>query len=300
MRTARRTYEGAYHHAMNRGYEKRPIFLDKDDRDRFVSLLEKACQASRIVLLAYCVMDNHYHILLQNLSGRMPLFFKILNGEYAVMFRKKYGGKGYVFEDRYKTMLIQDEAYLMICLAYTLNNPVKAGLCRDFTEYPWSSSQAYFSMKVETAVKGALFEDWFGDRAELDRYIRGTWVDELPVTKSELGLIIGGEQFFEKASGLCERRAGRECPERRREDDFYFEPEAKVIQEFENKHQQKFDDIPVHTHVGKRLRGELLVALKERAGLSYREIAQMDLFSDIQAHSLGTLYRRYKTRQGTK
>ena len=76
-------------------------------------------------------------MVLENSSGRMSDFFKQLNGQIASEYRKQVGGKGYVFQDRFKSTLIQNEAYLMLVIAYTLNNPVRARLVENFMDYQW-------------------------------------------------------------------------------------------------------------------------------------------------------------------
>lgn len=104
MRLPRRTYDGAFHHAMNRGYEGRPIFRSAADKKFFLALLERIQPLTKIRILAYCVLDNHYHLVIQNAFGRMSDFFKQLNGQYAVYYRKRHGGRGYVFQDRLVTL----------------------------------------------------------------------------------------------------------------------------------------------------------------------------------------------------
>jgi hypothetical protein len=285
---------------MSRGHDGRPIIAAREDKTVFIGLLEKARKLTRIRLMAYCVLDNHYHLLIQNVSGRMGEFFKHLNGEYAVYHRRTHGGRGYVFQDRYRSMLIQDDAYLMVALAYILNNPVRAGLCRRFSDYPWSSAGDYFNAEGGGIPDRLFIEELFGTRDRFVDFVGKNPVDELPVIKSELGLIIGGEDFIPSAVDLSERRSGRECCERRRDDDFCFEPPDKVIREFEGKQRIRMDNIPIHTHAGKRLRAELLVALKDRAGLHYREIARMDLFGDMRCASLGSVYKRCKAGQARR
>jgi len=281
---------------MNRGHEGRIIFIDEADKDLFVELINKARNLTHTSVMAYCILDNHYHLLIQNISERMPDFFKLINGEYAVHFRKKYGGKGYVFQDRYQTKLIQDESYMMVCLAYILNNPVKAGLCRDFLSYRWSSALAYFTNTESEHMDCSFFEELFENRQSLYVFIETNPIDELPQVKTELGWIIGGDFFISTAKENAERRGGQESFERRRNEDQHFEPVEKVIFEFEKKHGFKIDNIPIQTHQGKRLRGELLVHLKDRAGLYYREIAQMDIFGDLKRNSLGSIYKLYKKK----
>ncbi len=277
---------------MNRGIEGRPILQLKSDKVLFLELLEKFQKLMKIRILAYCLMDNHYHLVLQNESGRMSDFFKQLNGQYAINYRKLHGGRGYLFQDRYKTMLIQDDAYLMLAIAYVLNNPVRKKLVSSFAEYPWSSASQYFHGKPATMVDCDYVEDLFGTEDELVRLINNLKTDELPMVRSNLGLIVGGKDFIPKALKLVERRAGAESVERRRRKDMHFEPQEKVLAEFERIKKVKLTEIDVKTYHGKRLRSELLVLLREMSGMTYREIAKIDLFSDLELNSLGGLYRQ--------
>jgi REP element-mobilizing transposase RayT len=292
MRLPRRTYEGAFHHGMNRGYEGRPIFGAEPDKVFFLGLLKKVQTLTKIRILAYCVMDNHYHLVLQNDSGKMSEFFKQLNGQYAIYYRKRHGGRGYVFQDRYNSMLIQDDAYLMIAIAYVLNNPVAAKMANSFSVYPWSSGSFYFNKGKCASVDCGYVEELFGTKDELQRFVMETDLDELPTVRSDLGQIIGGEEFISLAMTMAERRTGKESVERRRVHDKYSEPLEKVFQEFEREHRIKIAELNVQTYAGKKIRAELLVHIKERVGMTYREIAKLDLFADLELSSLGCIYRR--------
>jgi len=292
MRLPRRTYDGAFHHGMNRGYEGRPIFRADLDKVFFLALLKKVQALTKIRILAYCIMDNHYHLVLQNESGKMSEFFKQLNGQYAIYYRKRHGGRGYVFQDRYNSMLIQDDAYLLIAISYVLNNPVAAKMAKTFADYPWSSGSFYFNKEKCETVDCQYIEELFGTKDELQRFVMETDLDELPTVRSDLGQIIGGEEFIPLATAMAERRSGKESVERRRGQDKYFEPLEKVIQEFERKYQIKIEGLNVQSYSGKKLRAELLVHLKERTGMTYRGIAQLDLFADLELSSLGCIYRR--------
>jgi REP element-mobilizing transposase RayT len=292
MRLPRRTYDGAFHHGMNRGYEGRPIFRFEEDKRAFLELLEKVQALSRVRVLAYCVMDTHYHMVLQNDSGRMPDFFKQLNGRYARHYRKRHGGRGYVFQDRYKSMLIQDDAYLMVAIGYVLQNPVSAGLVRSYSDYPWSSGRFYYGREECAGVDRGYVEDLFGSQAQMRRFMAGTGLDALPTVRSALGPVIGGEGAVSWIEALAERRSGRESLERRRSRDRYFEPVGKVFQEFEKRYGVRIEELDLRTYPGKRLRAEFLAWLRERAGLTYREIARLDPFSNLDLNSLGGLYRQ--------
>lgn len=296
MRRARVTYKGAFHHAMNRGYDGKEIFFNSKEKELFIELLGKNAKDLQVRILAYCLMDNHYHLIIENSSGLMPDFFKQLNGQFGTIFRKRNGGRGYVFQDRYKSMLIQDDSYLLLSVAYVLNNPVRAGLVEDFLAYEWSSASLYFSKESSDVVDSPFVEEMFGHSANLKNLINNVDLEDLPTVKTRIGTIIGGEEFTFKAMDKFDRRSGNESMESKRFDDKYFEPVQKVFYEFENMHGIEIDKIDIDTYVGKRLRGELLVYLKEMAGLRYREIIKLPLFEDVQMNSLGRIYKNAKLR----
>ena len=248
-------------------------------------------------ILSYCVMDNHYHLIIQNGSGRMADFFKQLNGQYGSHYRQGHGGRGYVFQDRYKSCLIQDDAYLMLCLAYVLNNPVKAGICKTYEDYSWSSAMPYFSAAPPEWLDTKFIEELFGDAETLKHFVDAQAdLDELPLVKTPMGRIIGGEGFVPIALECSDRRRDGRSMKRKRTLDYEFDPVEKVFQEFERKHKIRLDELDTRTYRGKRLRVELLVYLRERAGLRYRELAELDLFSDLSINSLGVMYHRARKK----
>jgi REP element-mobilizing transposase RayT len=295
MQRVRLTYEGALHHAMSRGHDGKKIFSDSRLKETFIDLLGETSRKLRIKIIAYCVMDNHYHLVLENSSGRFSEFFKQLNGCYGSYYRKSKGGKGYVFQSRFKSEIIQDESYLVAVIAYVLMNPVKAGLIENFMEYPWSSSASYYQGESVIADRDYV-RGLFGSRRNFISQVQGLGYIDLPILKTDIGEMIGGEDFWESALAKFDRRSGEESPKRKRWDDRYFDPLAKIIQEFERMKGVQIEEIETGSYPGKRLRGELLVYLKENGGLTYREIAEISLFSDVQLPSLGKMYRDARLR----
>jgi REP element-mobilizing transposase RayT len=281
---------------MNRGYDGKAIFSGSIEKQIFIELLEKCASDLRIRLLAYCIMDSHYHLILENSSGHMSDFFKKLNGQYGSFYRKKNGGRGYVFQDRYKSMLIQDDSYLMVSISYVLNNPVKAGLCDNFMDYKWSSSSLYFSGRKSRIVDTDFVEEIYERKENLINLVPGMYCDELPTIKTRVGRIIGGHEFSIKALKKFDRRSGKESLKNKRINDKYFEPVEKIFQEFEKKYGMKIEEIDTAKYLGKRLRGELLVYLKDRAGLKYSEICDFPLFENLRMNSLGKLFQSAKLR----
>jgi len=292
MRRARLTYQGAFHHCMNRGHGGEMIFSGEKYKRLFLETLEKWSQRLKIRILAYCLMDNHYHLVIENSSGRMADFFKQINGEYGTVYRRLNGGKGYVFQGRYQSTVIQDEGYLLMVIAYVLANPVRSGLVADFEEYSWSSFGLYFQADPPDWLDCQLVESLYGTRRELVRHVRAWQIDKksLPVMNTELGRVIATEEGLPVMRERFDRRSGRESVERKRGDDFGFEPIAKIFQEFSGKYDLDTEKLDYSTHRGKRYRWELLVYLKERGGLKYRELAMMPEFSDVKMSSLGKMY----------
>jgi REP element-mobilizing transposase RayT len=300
MRFPRLSYPGAFHHATNRGINGENILASDGDKRFFLELLARKSKTSGIRVFAYCLMDNHYHLVVENSSGRLSQFFKQLNGHYGLYYRQKTGSQGYVFQGRYFSSLIQDDSYLTLVIKYVLLNPVKAGSTPSALAYPWSSAGSYFSKKECDWLATDFVEGLFGSRLGLDNALSGSSADPLPVIKTRFGPVVGSEDFPEKAAAKFERRRTQTDEKRKRSDEKYFEPAEKVIQEFEKKHKLRIDKIDHSMHSGKRLRGELLVWLHDLAGLKYSEIIELPFFFDLKFHSLGHIYKNAKRREGEK
>lgn len=130
MRRSRVTYKGAWHHVMNRALNDESILAGYGDKKHFLKLLADSATTKRIRVLAFCLMRNHYHLIVQNTSGRLSDFMRQLNGDYGLYYRHKYGGRGYVFQDRCKSTLIQNDTYLRMAFLYVLLNPVRVRLTK--------------------------------------------------------------------------------------------------------------------------------------------------------------------------
>lgn len=300
MRFPRQTFPGAFHHATNRGIGGEKIFAGDENKKYFLELLGRKAKLNGISIFSYCLMDNHYHLVLKNRSGRLSEFFKQLNGHYGQYFRKRTGSQGYVFQSRFYSSLVQDESYLVLAIKYVLFNPKKAGLAESALSYPWSSAGQYFAKKSFDWLDADFVEGLFGSRQGFLNALNDSSAAVLPIVKTRLGPVVGGEDFIEKAEAKFDRRKTMGDEKRKRIDDRFLEPAGKVIQEFERKHKLKVEDIDRSTHVGKRLRGKLLLWLHELAGMTYAEIAELPLFLDLKFHSLGHLYKLTKRREDEK
>jgi REP element-mobilizing transposase RayT len=296
MRRARLLYSGSYHHVMNRGLVGSNIFQGDKLKSYFLNFLSKKSKKLKIRLLAYCIMDNHYHLILQNSSGKLSGFMKQLNGHYGIIYRKNKGERGYVFQGRYKSTLIQEGPYLRMSIVYVLLNPVRAGLVENPYDYKWSSIEEYFIDNKKSIVDKVFIEDIFQSKTTFDELL-GEWSgNDLPVKRTRFGPIIGGEDFKEEAIKRYDRRKSRGASKRTRKEDYILSPADAVIREFENNKGLKLKGIDVNTLKGKRLRSELLVLLKDKTGLTYKEIIEYPIFHSLKYSSLGHLYQRAKSR----
>jgi len=283
---------------MNRALNDESILAGYGDKKYFLKLLADGVMTKRIRVLAFCLMRNHYHLIVQNTSGRLSEFMRQLNGNYGLYYRRKYGGRGYVFQDRYKSTLIQNDTYLKMAFLYVLLNPVRARLVKNPFDYKWSSIGAYFSRISEHWVDGEYAESLFYDLQELRSQLWGWMGQELPVRKSRFGVLLGDKDFADVVEQRFNRRRTDGISVRRRNGDYSFESREKVIARFEKIEGIRIDSIDPSTRLARRFRGKLLVLLRDRAGLKYREIMELPLFKSLRYSSLGKIYKRTKENRG--
>jgi putative transposase len=138
-RPLRIEYPGAVYHITTRGNEKKPVYKDDQDRDNFLSTLHQVSKRYHWICHAYCLMDNHFHLLIETQEGNLSLGMRQLNGVYTQKFNKWHGRVGHLFQGRYKAILIQKDSHLLEVCRYVVLNPVRARLVEDPGEWRWSS-----------------------------------------------------------------------------------------------------------------------------------------------------------------
>jgi REP element-mobilizing transposase RayT len=147
-RPLRIEYTGAWYHVMNRGGRYVSIFEDKKDYSQFLDILKDTIETFHIKIAAFCLMQNHYHLLIQTPEPNISRSMRHINGVYTQRFNKLHGYDGALFRGRYKSILVDEDSYLLQVMRYIHRNPVTAGLT-DKLEYPWSSHKAYLSNAKE-------------------------------------------------------------------------------------------------------------------------------------------------------
>ena len=146
-RRARIDVANNYYHIIARGQRKNPLFFSPKDKEYFILLLLSILQEFDILLIAYCLMTNHFHLLIYRRMDSLGIIMKKLDTQYALYFNKKYDLVGHVFQGRYKSFIVLDEKYLLYLVKYIHNNPVKAQIVKDATEYKFSSAGFYEGTK---------------------------------------------------------------------------------------------------------------------------------------------------------
>lgn len=140
-RLARCKLPDGIYHVTSRGVARRDIFLDLDDRRVFLWLFGWIADAAAWECHAICLMTNHYHLVVEATRADLSRGMHRLNGRYAESFNAKYDRSGHLFGDRFATRVISDDEHLAAACRYVLQHPVRAGLCRRASDWPWSASR---------------------------------------------------------------------------------------------------------------------------------------------------------------
>jgi putative transposase len=141
-RGPREESEGAIWHVFARGNRQQETFVDDDDRALYLKLLGRTVTWQRWLCLAYCLMDNHVHLLLETPQANLGSGVQRLHGRYAQAFNKRHGRSGHLFQGRYGSVRVESDEQLWVTARYIAMNPVEAGLCGEPEAWVWSSHAA--------------------------------------------------------------------------------------------------------------------------------------------------------------
>jgi REP-associated tyrosine transposase len=141
-RPLRAQVPGGIYHLISVGVRKSPVFTDTHDRERFLGLLDLTLDTYRWELHTYCLMTNHFHLLVTTPEPNVSAGMQYLNGCYAQWFDWRHGFEGHVFERRFWSALVTSDRHLVETARYIVLNPVRAGLCASAADWPWSSYRA--------------------------------------------------------------------------------------------------------------------------------------------------------------
>ena len=163
-RTARIKSPTKLYHVTARGSNKQILFNEQADFKVFMEILKKNMIECGFELYAYCLMDNHYHLVIRDNKDQIDVIFKKINTAYAYYFNTKYERTGHLFQDRFFSEPLVTANQLVNTIRYIHRNPVKAGICSDISDYRYSSYNDYLRSDGGSIRQGAL-EELFGDAA---------------------------------------------------------------------------------------------------------------------------------------
>jgi REP element-mobilizing transposase RayT len=156
-RPLRIEYPGAVYHITSRGNDKMTVFKDDTDRETFLSTLAHVNKRYYWLCHAYCLMDNHYHLLVETPDGNLSLGMRQLNGVFTQARNKRYNKTGHLFQGRYKAILIQKDSHLLEVCRYGALNPIRARIVERLEDWKWSS---YRATTGEEQPHACLSRDW--------------------------------------------------------------------------------------------------------------------------------------------
>ena len=187
-RPLRIEFPGALYHVTSRGNRREDIFADDTDRARFLAVVAQGLQRFDALLMAYCLMSNHYHFVVHTRQGNLSVLMRHINGCFTQAFNRRHGKVGHLFQGRFKAILVDREAYLLEVCRYVDLNPVRARMVAGPGDWPWSSYRAHVGQAVSAV--------WL-DSAGLQGYLLGrdvaTAADRAEAQQAYAELVAAGQ-----------------------------------------------------------------------------------------------------------
>jgi len=222
-RPLRIEFPGALYHITARGNARQDIFLDEEDRQQFLGVLARVVSRFHLLLHAYCLMDNHFHLVVETPEANLSRAMRQLNGVYTQAFNRRHQRVGHVLQGRFKAIIVDRDSYLLELCRYVVLNPVRAKATRKPDSYPWSSYRATAGL---ASAPSFLTVDWvlaqFGRQRAVAQRKYQAFVDEgigqgSPWEHLQGQVLLGSERFVERlAAGLRDKRLLKEIPRRQR------------------------------------------------------------------------------------
>lgn len=160
-RKAREKSSTGIYHAMLRGINGQIIFQDNEDYEKFIQIIREYKEVCGYEIYAYCLMSNHVHLLIKEGREELGIVFRRIGAKYVYWYNYKYERNGHLFQDRYRSEVVENDKYFLTVLRYIHQNPVKAGIENDISKYPWSSYNEYLEKNgiCDTKFVLSLFAD---------------------------------------------------------------------------------------------------------------------------------------------
>ena len=310
-RPLRLEFPGAVYHLTARGDRRADIFLDDTDRWTFLNLLAKEIRQQRWRLYAYCLMSNHYHLLIETPEGKLVDGMRRLNGVYTQAFNRRHGQVGHVLQGRYKSILVDKDAYLLELARYIVLNPVRAGMVTRVEDWPWSS-YAHTAGRQEAldwldiaGIAQQFGADPVTARQAYRRFVRAGVAAASPWEGLRAQVYLGRDKFLARMEKLATEQDKQGIPADHRQPT---RPDPKVVlatvvkafgvtleQVQHRSHQQAFR---AWVYLLRRASNLSLREVSEIAGVSTGRISQIQ--QAIEAEQAGPVLVRLKEKYKVK
>jgi len=297
-RPLRVEYPGAYYHVINRGNNQEHIFKNDRDKEKFLEYLEKAVERFSIIIHTYCLMDNHFHLLVETPEPNLSRAMQWVNVSYATYFNRKRGRHGHLFQGRFKAILIDADEYLKHLSRYIHLNPVRAKMVSDPGEYNWSSYPAFIGKQKKPKL---LQTNWLlanfgknkrGAKRNFKDFVEGTDLETLenPNRQVTEGFILGDTDFVNwvKKTFLSGRQGEKDIPQLKKlKPKVPLETVAKAVcEEFSCKREQ----IITKGRKKNKAREVAIYIARDMSGISCRELG--DYFGGVSGALITIMHKR--------
>jgi putative transposase len=215
-RPIRIEYEGGFYHVTSRGNARQDIFLGDDDFRLLLKTLADVVERYQWIVHAYCLMSNHYHLLLETPQANLSAGMRQLNGVFTQKYNRRYKRTGHLFQGRFKAFIVDRDSYILELSRYIILNPVRAGMVSSVEEWPWSSYRAMAGLATREPF---VHTDWilgiFSDvksqaQSEYISFVHDGLGIDSPLKAAKGGLFVGNETFVGKFRELLEASAAGE------------------------------------------------------------------------------------------
>jgi len=196
-RPLRIEFPGAVYHVTSRGDDREDIYCSDEDREVFLKVLSHVVERFGWACHAWCLMTNHYHLMIETTDGNLSRGMRQLNGVYTQRFNRLHGRAGHVFQGRYKAILVEKDAHLLELCRYIVRNPVAAGIVKQAEDWPWSSykSTAGLASVPKFACIEWILEQFGGSKARYQAYVNKAVEDDIPLHKARGSHVLGSDEF---------------------------------------------------------------------------------------------------------
>jgi len=300
-RPLRFEYPGAFYHVINRGNAKERIFLNDRDKEKFLDYLVVAVDRFSLIVHTYCLMDNHYHLLIETPEANISKAIQWLNVSYAVYFNRKRDRYGHLFQGRFKSILVDADEYLQILSRYIHLNPVRSRLVIKPGNYKWSSYNAMIGrIKAPEWLEVGYLLKYFHRTRKKARQLFQKFCEEVdiktlkdPSKDTVQGFILGNEKFVKwvQEKLLSFKLDEREIPQLRK---LKLRPSVdRVVKEVGEEFACQIEDI---LRIGKKRNKAREVAIylsQLHTGITGKELGKY--FGQVSGARISMIFKKIKS-----